>query len=78
MEKQYEIIGDIDPSIFLELKVKTSIRNVMTVIEAAFGDKLDEKQRYIVRKAVLDEFNNYKNISLALIKHILDEDTDKS
>lgn len=67
--KETLIIDSENADARIEFKAKTCIRNVLNVIDAAFGDKLDEKQRYMVRKVVLDEFNDFKGFAKALLEY---------
>ena len=46
-----------------------AIRNILNIVEAAFGNKLDYKQQKMVRKIVLDEINDLKNLFIILYEN---------
>lgn len=74
--KEIIVIDYSNPSGQIHFKSKSVIRNILNVLDSAFGNKLDSKQRFMIRKVVLDEINSLESLSQALIKAILDDENE--
>jgi hypothetical protein len=53
----------------VHISTNRAIRNILNIVEAAFGNKLDDKQQRMVRKVVLDEINDLKNMFIVLYQN---------
>jgi hypothetical protein len=75
---QYNINEGQDFQKQIDLKARTAISNIMIVVEAAFGEKLDNLQKYTLRKAVLDNINDFKSYSEAVMVFLINENSNKN
>lgn len=75
---EYDNVLIMDGTTFYEkvrLSTNKCLKNILNVIDASMGEKLDEAQKRVVRKVVLDEVNKLKNL---LVYFYDDKNTDKS
>lgn len=45
---------------------KLCLKNILNIVDAVIGNKIDQGQKKILRKVVLDEVNKLKNVFLIL------------